>query len=103
MLFPSGIIWMKGESDALFEKSTLKYLKELLTLFRAAFLKDDLPIVIGKISDSGKGVNGKALKYCDLEQYAQENYANRDKYTSIVRITKHYEFIENTILQMNNR
>ena len=96
-LIPRGIIWMQGESDALFEKSAINYydnLEQLLILFRAVFRQNDLPIVIGKISDSGKGANGKALKYADLVQYAQEKIANEDRRTTIVRNTKYYEFLD---------
>lgn len=96
-LVPSGIIWMQGESDALFKESAINYyynLKRLLNLFRAALLKKDMPIVIGMISDSGKTENGKSLRYCELVQYAQEQFVVTDKWASIVRSTKSYKFLD---------
>lgn len=96
-LIPSGIIWMQGESDALFEKSATNYydnLKRLLNLFRAALRKNDLPIVIGKISDSENEFGRKTLKYCDLVQFAQEKFADDDENAFIVRSTKRYKYLD---------
>ena len=57
-LVPAGIVWMQGESDASYgEEIALRYednLKRLMDLIRAAFRSDDLPVVIGRISDSGR-------------------------------------------------
>lgn len=95
VLIPSGIIWMQGESDAMYEDVALRYydnLKRLMDLIRASFRVDDLPVVIGKISDSGQDNNGKTWKYGELVQYAQEKYADMDKNASIVRDTKYYNF-----------
>ncbi|PQB08978.1 hypothetical protein BST83_01095 [Polaribacter filamentus] len=94
-LIPSGIIWMQGESDALFEKSATNYfynLKKLLNLIRSAFRNKNLPIVVGKISDSGS--NNKTLKYANLVQSAQEKFSAYDQYTSIVRKTNSYKYID---------
>jgi hypothetical protein len=96
-LIPSGIIWMQGESDALFKKSAENYfnnLKKLLNLMRASFRNKKLPIVLGKISDSGSNSNTKALKYSKLVQLAQERFSSYDKYTSIVRKTNTYKYID---------
>jgi len=96
VLVPSGIIWMQGESDAVMtEDIARRYysnLKRLMDLMRAVFHDDDLPVVIGKISDSGKENNGKVWKYCELVQYAQEEYVRKDKNTTIVRDTKYYGY-----------
>ena len=55
-LVPAGILWMQGESDAdKSEEIAMKYyahLTRLMDLIRAALHTDDLPIAIGKISDS---------------------------------------------------
>lgn len=53
---------MQGEADASFsEEIAREYesnLKRLMDLFRAAFRVDDLPAVIGRISDSGQVEGG---------------------------------------------
>lgn len=95
VLMPSGIIWMQGESDALDEKTALRYyenLKRLMDFIRASFRIDDLPVVIGKISDSGKDNNGKTWEFGELVQYAQEKYAKTDKKAAIVRSTMYYNY-----------
>ena len=95
-LIPSGIVWMQGESDTLYtEEIAMQYyenLKQLMDLMRASLRKDDLPVVIGKISDSGMNEVGKMWKYGELIQYAQEKYARIDSKAAIVRETKDYGY-----------
>ena len=93
-LVPTGIAWMQGESDATVEKSALRYeenLKRLIDLIRAAFRKDDLPVAIGKISDSMMQ-NGKTWRYGELVQHAQEEFVRSDKNAIIVRTTQNYGY-----------
>ena len=95
ILIPSGIIWMQGEGDARKEKVAKQYyknLKRLVDLIRAAFRADDLPVVIGKISDSNANKKGKIWEYCELVQYAQEKFVQKDDNAAIVRDTKHYKY-----------
>ena len=97
ILIPEGIIWMQGESDADFieERVAKKYffhLDRMMKLQRASFQNNKLPIVIGKISDSYSDNNGKVWDYLELVQYAQEQFAKKDKNTSIIRSTKNYEY-----------
>ncbi|MEY8847506.1 sialate O-acetylesterase [Psychroserpens sp. XS_ASV72] len=95
-LIPTGIIWMQGEADAAFtEAIALRYydnLKRLMDLMRATFRTDDLPIVIGKISDSWNSDVGKVWKYGELIQYAQEKFARTDTNATIVRSTRYYKY-----------
>ena len=95
-LLPSGIIWMQGESDAAFneEIASCYYsnLKRLMDLLRASLRTDDLPVVIGKISDSWNDKDGKVWDYGDLVQYAQEKYSKNDGHASIVRTTRYYKY-----------
>jgi hypothetical protein len=96
-LIPSGIIWMQGESDSYKEDVANRYfdnLKRLMDLMRAALHRDDLPVVIGKISDSGNNKAGKVWKYGELVQYAQEKYARTDQSAAIVRSTRHYNYYD---------
>lgn len=96
-LIPCGILWMQGESDGDYtEAVALRYfhnLKRLMDLMRAALLADDLPVVIGKISDSWNDKeDGKVWDYGELVQYAQEKYARTDKSAGIVRTTRYYKY-----------
>lgn len=94
-LIPSGILWMQGESDAGEEGIASRYydnLRRLMDLIRASFRTDDLPVAIGKISDSGNVESGKVWAYGELVQYAQEKLARTDNYTTIVRSTKDYGY-----------
>jgi len=95
-LVPSGIIWMQGESDACYgEEIAGRYysnLKRLMDLLRAALLTDDLPVVIGKISDSGKNKEGKIWPYCELIQHSQEKFVRTDDNAAIVRDTRKYKY-----------
>ena len=95
-LMPNGIIWMQGESDAAHsEKLANAYygnLKRLMDLFRATMLIDDLPVVIGKISDSWDNEQGKVWPYGELVQYAQEKFVKEDSHAAIVRDTRYYKY-----------
>ncbi|MEN8201492.1 MAG: sialate O-acetylesterase [Bacteroidota bacterium] len=95
LLIPSGIVWMQGESDAHTEDIASRYgmhLKRLMDLIRASFHTDDLPVVIGKISDSWNDDDGKVWDYCELVQYAQEKYVRSDANAAIVRSTRYYKY-----------
>ncbi len=97
ILVPSGIVWMQGESDASYtEEIAGRYysnLKRLMDLLRAAFRTDDLPVVIGKISDSWNDQSdSKVWNHGELVQYAQEKYARTDGNAAIVRSTRYYKY-----------
>ena len=96
VLIPSGIIWMQGESDAdKTEAIANKYytnLKRLTELMRATFRNNDLPIVIGKISDSGDDIDGKVWTFGELVQYGQEKFALTVSNVNIVRTTNSYKY-----------
>ncbi|PWA06763.1 sialate O-acetylesterase [Flavobacterium laiguense] len=96
VLIPSGIIWMQGESDAdKTEQIANKYytnLKRLMELMRATFRNNDLPIVIGKISDSGDDDDGKVWGYGELVQYGQEKFATTEPNVTIIRTTSSYKY-----------
>lgn len=95
ILIPAGIIWMQGESDGNDEKVASRYyanLNKLMDLFRAALRNHDIPVVIGKISDSGNDEDGKVWNYAELVQYAQEKYVKTDHNAAIVRSTRFYNY-----------
>jgi hypothetical protein len=92
-LVPRGIVWMQGESDANILEAAKCYqanLKRLMDLIRAAFRTDDLPVVIGEISDSDK-VN-KIWKYGDIVRQAQKNFMETDPAATLVTTTEHYGY-----------
>lgn len=95
-LLPSGILWMQGEGDASHDEEIASryygHLKVLMNQMRAALLTDDLPVVIGKISDSGKNEKGKVWPTGELVQYAQEKFVKDDKRAAIVRSTIRYNY-----------
>ena len=63
-----------------------------MDLLRASLHTNDLPIVIGKISDSWNDKDGKVWDYGELVQYAQEKYSRNDNRVLIVRSTRYYKF-----------
>ena len=94
-LIPSGILWMQGEADALFPlaaKNYYKNLTQLMKLMRAAFAQEDLPIVLGKITDSGRHKAIKTWTYGKAVQRAQEKFAQMDAHAAIVRSTEDYGY-----------
>jgi hypothetical protein len=97
-LIPTGIVWMQGEADAGKEKASQIYetnLKRMMDLFRAALRRDDLPIVIGKIADSGEDEkDGKMMDFIENVHQAQENFVKKDGHAALVTSTQNYDFIE---------
>jgi hypothetical protein len=97
ILIPAGIIWMQGESDANLLQSAKKYqtnLKRIIDLIRAALRVDDLPVVIGRISDSHTGKNdcGKVWKYGDVVREEQANFVENDVNAALVTSTDNYKY-----------
>ena len=98
-LVPMGIVWMQGESDACFTREiALRYranLKKLMDLIRAAFRMDDLPVVIGHISDSGrdkKKKGGNIWKHGNIIRAAQEDFVREDSCAALVFSTHNYNY-----------
>jgi Carbohydrate esterase, sialic acid-specific acetylesterase len=96
ILIPAGIFWMQGESDACFGKDiALKYqanLKRLMDLLRAAFRTDDLPVVIGRISDSGRNPSGKVWPEGEIVRQAQADFVRSDGNATLVTSTDKYGY-----------
>ena len=93
VLIPAGILWMQGESDAMTATVAKRYghnLKRLMDLFRAALRVDDLPVVIGRISDSGNDKDGKVWNYGDTVRKAQHGFVDSDTAAAIVTENDNY-------------
>jgi len=95
-LIPSGIVWMQGESDAYpneqIARRYLANLKRLMDLVRAALRVDDLPVVIGRISDSGKDDDGIVWDYGDIVRRSQEFYVQNDACAALATSTDNYQY-----------
>jgi hypothetical protein len=95
-LIPSGIIWMQGESDAAFtEEIAGRYydnLSELMSLIRQALGDHDIPVVIGRISDSGNDPSGKVWEFGETVRKAQHQFAEYDPMAAIVTSTDNYSY-----------
>ncbi len=96
-LVPAGIVWMQGESDAAYTKEIAeKYeanLARLMGLIRDAFGDKDLPVVIGRISDSGKDKkDGKVWNHGDIVRAAQASFVKKDSHAALVTSTDKYGY-----------
>ncbi len=93
-LIPAGIVWMQGESDALYTAEIAqKYetnLRKLMSLIRASLRDDDLPIVIGRISYSQK--EPPIWKHGEIVREAQAAYTSKDENAALVKATDLYSY-----------
>ncbi|MEM7476968.1 MAG: sialate O-acetylesterase [Planctomycetota bacterium] len=95
-LVPAGIVWMQGESDAANTEEVAKLyeanLKRLMDLIRATFRSDDLPVVIGRISDSKSDKEQKTWKFGEQVRQAQADFVAKDGYARLVTSTDKYGY-----------
>ena len=93
-LIPAGIVWMQGESDAAHTVETAQRyaanLKRLIDLIRAALRQDDLPVVIGRISDSGR--DGRVWEFGAIVREQQQAFVDADCCAAIVTSTDRYGY-----------
>ena len=97
-LMPAGIIWMQGESDAYHSESTanryLVNLSRLMELLRAAFRAPDLPVVLGKITDSGMDPDdGLRMNWGAIVQQAQADFVKNDRCAALVTVTEQFSHL----------
>ena len=97
-LVPSGIVWMQGEADAYDSQAAAdEYranLERLMGLLRAALRVDDLPVVIGKVTDSGMSEDGSVMDFIETVQQAQRDFADRDSCDAYVTDTDGLPYLE---------
>lgn len=94
-LMPAGIVWMQGETDAGDLASAQQYqanLKRMMNLLRAALRTDDLPVVIGRITDSGRAEDGSMMDYIGIVQEAQEAFVEADECAAYVTVTDELDY-----------
>lgn len=93
-LIPAGIIWMQGEADAHTSVHTanayLDNLKRLMALLRASLRKDDIPIIIGKITNSKLEKN--IMPYYERVQTAQRLFSEQDICAAYMTETSNYDY-----------
>jgi len=82
ILRPAGILWLQGESDAVYApeiaEQYLENLHLLMDVMRREVGIPDLPVVISRISESNMGENGILLTYGSVVQNAQASFADND-------------------------
>jgi len=97
-LIPSGIVWMQGEADAFDSQAAANEyavnLKRLMELLRAAMRVDDLPIVIGKITDSGMADDGTVMDYIETVPRAQQSFVTGDVCAAYVTVTDDLAYLD---------
>jgi hypothetical protein len=95
-LVPAGIIWMQGESDADSSQESAdaydEHLAHLVRSLRAALRDKNLPVVIGKITDSGMADDGSVMDYIGTVQQAQASFAEADNCAELVSITDNLNY-----------
>lgn len=96
-LTPAGIIWMQGEADAFDNLDAAtnydRNLARLMDLLRAALHADDLPVVIGRIVDSGDTAETRVMAYSPEVQAAQQRYVDTDTCAALVSVTQDFAFL----------
>ncbi|MER2492819.1 sialate O-acetylesterase [Catenovulum sediminis] len=94
-LIPAGIIWMQGEADAHDSDASanayLYNLTRLMGLLRAALRDDDIPVVIGKITDSELGEED-IMPYIKRVHLAQQLFVEQDICASYMTQTENYQY-----------
>jgi hypothetical protein len=97
-LVPSGIVWMQGEADAYDSQAAAdEYranIERLMDLLRAALRVDDLPVVVGKITDSGMSEDGSVMDYIATVQAAQQDFVANDECAAYVTVTDTLSYLD---------
>lgn len=90
-LVPAGIVWMQGEADAHDSQAAADSyranIRRLMDLLRAALRVDDLPVVVGKITDSGMADDGTVMDFIETVQQAQQAFVSEDGCAAYVTVT----------------
>ena len=98
-LVPAGVVWMQGEADAFENRKNAatnyeRNLSRLMLLIRKAMGDDDLPVVIGRIKDSGNSPETRVMKFSPQVREAQARFTEQDSCAALVTTTDNFEFID---------
>ena len=99
-LVPKGIIWMQGESDAASRQEDRTSVRRATSSDSWTWCAppcgtDDLPVVIGRISDSGrdeKEKDGKVWNHGEIVREAQQSFVSNDPRAALVASTDAYGY-----------
>jgi len=95
VLIPSGILWMQGESDANNKYATSVYKENLAMLIdsiRNVFSAPEMPVAIGRISDSHNDADSLVWTWGDAVREAQAKYVAEDGKAALVTSTDSYRY-----------
>lgn len=97
-LVPAGIVWMQGEADAYDSQAAADdyraNIERLMNLLRAALRVDDLPVVVGKVTDSGMSDDGTVMDFINTVQEAQQDFVSHDPCATFVKVTDSFGYLE---------
>lgn len=97
-LFPAGIIWLQGESDADSKEvaeSYQKNLTELMALLRSAMGSEEIPVIIVRINDSGRDrEDGRVWDFGDTVRAEQASFVKTDCNAVLVTSTDGYGYCD---------
>jgi hypothetical protein len=100
-LIPSGIVWMQGEADASDSQAAANdyraNIERLMDLLRAALRVDDLPVVLGKTTDSGMADDGSVMDFIETVQKAQQDFVSTDDCAAYVTVTDNLGYLNDGI------
>ena len=89
---------MQGEADAFDSQAAADAyggnLARLMSLLRAAMRVDDLPVVIGKVTDSGMAEDGTVMDYIGTVQDAQRAFTEADECAAFVTVTDDLGYLD---------
>lgn len=95
-LIPAGILWMQGESDAAYTEEIARgyeaNLKRLMQLLRTALGKENIPVAIGRITDSKRDTPNPTWKFGPIVREAQATYCKTDPAAVLVTSTEAYRY-----------
>lgn len=96
-LVPAGILWMQGEADAFDNEAAARNyaanLSRLMGLLRQEMGDPDLPVVLGRIKDSGDTDETRVMAYSPVVQSQQMQFAKSDSCARLVDDTRDFGFL----------
>lgn len=96
-LVPAGIVWMQGEADAYDSvpaaRDYANNLARLMGLLRGALGKADLPVVVGRIRDSGDTPATQVMKFSPQVRAAQHDFVAKDTCAALVTASDGFGFL----------